>query len=157
MKDFEKELESSFKVIKEGDILDVTVIGISETELTVDLNYYTEGIIPLEECSDDPAFSIKNDVLKTFFMTKTYRKLCFYDKKQTHLKMAHVVSCRFVYIKTVLPKIAPFLRVSSLCFYFADFLLVVRFFVAGFSSLSFIICRQASNERDAGSLPLGIL
>ena len=103
------------------------------------------------------AFSIKNDVLKTFFMTKTYRKLCFYDKKQTHLKMAHVVSCRFVYIKTVLPKIAPFLRVSSLCFYFADFLLVVRFFVAGFSSLSFIICRQASNERDAGSLPLGIL
>ena len=61
MKDFEKELESSFKVIKEGDILNVTVIGISETELTVDLNYYTEGIIPLEECSDDPAFSIKND------------------------------------------------------------------------------------------------
>ena len=61
MKDFEKELESSFKVIKEGDILDVTVIGISETELTVDLNYYTEGIVPLEECSDDPAFSIKND------------------------------------------------------------------------------------------------
>lgn len=61
MKDFEKELESSFKVIKEGDILDVTVIGISETEITVDLNYYTEGIIPLEECSDDPAFSIKND------------------------------------------------------------------------------------------------
>lgn len=61
MKDFEKELESSFKVIKEGDILNVTVIGISETELTVDLNYYTEGIIPLEECSDDPSFSIKND------------------------------------------------------------------------------------------------
>ena len=72
-------------------------------------------------------------------MTKTYRKLCFYDKKQTRLKMAHVASCRFIYIKTVLPKIAPFLRVSSLCFYFADFLLVVRFFVAGFSSLSFII------------------
>lgn len=30
-------------------------------------------------------------------MTKTYRKLCFYDKKQTRLKMAHVVSCRFIY------------------------------------------------------------
>ena len=29
MKDFEMELESSFKVIKEGDILNVTVIGIS--------------------------------------------------------------------------------------------------------------------------------
>lgn len=59
MKDFETELEQSFQVIKEGDVLEVEVIGISETELTVDLNYYTEGIIPLEECSDDPAFSIK--------------------------------------------------------------------------------------------------
>ena len=57
MKDFETELEQSFQVIKEGDVLEVEVIGISETELTVDLNYYTEGIIPLEECSDDPAFS----------------------------------------------------------------------------------------------------
>lgn len=54
MKDFETELEQSFQVIKEGDVLEVEVIGISETELTVDLNYYTEGIIPLEECSDDP-------------------------------------------------------------------------------------------------------
>ena len=43
MKDFETELEQSFQVIKEGDVLEVEVIGISETELTVDLNYYTEG------------------------------------------------------------------------------------------------------------------
>ena len=62
MKDFESELEQSFTILKEGDVIDATVIGISETEITVDLNYYTEGIIPLEECSDDPAFSIKNDV-----------------------------------------------------------------------------------------------
>lgn len=62
MKDYEKELEHSFQILKEGDILDVMVIGISETEATVDLNYYTEGIIPLEECSNDPAFSIKNDL-----------------------------------------------------------------------------------------------
>lgn len=62
MKDYEKELDSSFQIIKEGDILEVTVIGISDTEVTVDLNYYTEGIIPLEECSHDPAFSIKQDI-----------------------------------------------------------------------------------------------
>lgn len=62
MKDYERELDSSFQIIKEGDILDVTVIGISDTEVTVDLNYYTEGIIPLEECSHDPAFSIKKDI-----------------------------------------------------------------------------------------------
>lgn len=62
MKDFESELERSFKVLKEGDIIDVTVIGISDTEITADLGYYTEGIIPLEECSHDPAFSIKKDI-----------------------------------------------------------------------------------------------
>lgn len=62
MKNYEKELDNSFPILKEGDILDVTIIGISETEATVDLNYYTEGIIPLAECSNDPAFSIKNDL-----------------------------------------------------------------------------------------------
>jgi len=62
MKDFEQEIERSFKVLKEGDIIDVNVIGISDTEVTVDLNYYTEGTIPLEECSHDPSFSIKRDI-----------------------------------------------------------------------------------------------
>ena len=59
MKDYENELERSFQVLREGDILDVTVIGVSDTEVTVDLNYYTEGIIPIEECSDrgcDPGY-----------------------------------------------------------------------------------------------------
>ncbi len=51
MKDFESELERSFTILHEGDLIDTTVIGISETEITVDLNYYTEGVIPLEECS----------------------------------------------------------------------------------------------------------
>ena len=52
MKDFESDLERSFIILHEGDLIDTTVIGISDTEITVDLNYYTEGIIPLEECSD---------------------------------------------------------------------------------------------------------
>ena len=62
MKDYEKELDNSFQILKEGDILDVVIIGISDTEATVDLNYYTEGVIPLAECSNDPSFSIKNDL-----------------------------------------------------------------------------------------------
>ena len=62
MKDFERELEQSFKTIRTGDIVHGTVIGISDTEVTLDLNYYTEGIIPLEELSNDPRFSIKADV-----------------------------------------------------------------------------------------------
>ena len=62
MKDFEQELERSFKVITSGDIVTGTVIGISDTEVTVDLNYFTEGIIPLDELSNDPRFSIKADI-----------------------------------------------------------------------------------------------
>lgn len=62
MKDFEDEINRSFKVLKEGDILEAPIIGISDTEATVDLQYYTEGVIPLKECSHDPSFSIKNDL-----------------------------------------------------------------------------------------------
>ena len=62
MEDFSKELEASFRQINPGDILEGTVIGISETEITLDLGYYTDGIVRLEDITDDPAFSIKNDV-----------------------------------------------------------------------------------------------
>lgn len=62
MDDFKDQIEKSFKKVIEGDILKGTVIGISETQVTLDLGYYTEGIISLEELSNDPAFSIKGDV-----------------------------------------------------------------------------------------------
>ncbi len=62
MKDFEQELNHSFKKIFPGDVVTGTVIGISDTEVTLDLNYYAEGIIPLTELSNDPRFSIKADV-----------------------------------------------------------------------------------------------
>ncbi len=62
MADYAAELEASFKKIQEGDILTGTVIGISETEVTLDLKYYTEGIIRLEDYSDEPGFSLKNVV-----------------------------------------------------------------------------------------------
>ena len=64
MEDFADELEASFRKIQEGDILTGTVIGVSETEVTLDLKYYTEGIIKLEEYSADPSFSLK-DAVKT--------------------------------------------------------------------------------------------
>ncbi len=59
---FKDQIESSFKKIAEGDLLKGTVIGISDTEVILDLRYYTEGIIKLEELSNDPSFSIKYDV-----------------------------------------------------------------------------------------------
>ena len=62
MADYSAELEASFRKIKEGDIMTGTVIGISETEITLDLNYYTDGIVRLEDITEDPAFSIKNDM-----------------------------------------------------------------------------------------------
>lgn len=62
MDDFKDEIARSFKRIQEGDILKGTVIGISESEVILDLGYYTEGIIKLEELSNDPSFSIKADV-----------------------------------------------------------------------------------------------
>ena len=62
MKDFEQELNRSFKKLFPGDVVTGTVIGISDTEVTLDLNYFAEGIIPLAELSNDPRFSIKADV-----------------------------------------------------------------------------------------------
>ena len=41
MADYEKELTASLKQIHEGDILTGTVIGVTETEITLDLKYYT--------------------------------------------------------------------------------------------------------------------
>ncbi|MDO5346396.1 MAG: S1 RNA-binding domain-containing protein [Lachnospiraceae bacterium] len=62
MADYAKELEASFRKIQEGDILTGTVIGVSETEITLDFGYYTDGIIRLEDASDDPGFSLKDKV-----------------------------------------------------------------------------------------------
>lgn len=62
MKDYEAELESSFKKIEEGDILTGTVISADEKEVILDLKYYAEGIIPAEEYSREPGFCIKDEV-----------------------------------------------------------------------------------------------
>ncbi|MCR5468287.1 MAG: S1 RNA-binding domain-containing protein [Lachnospiraceae bacterium] len=62
MKDYEKELERSFRKIEEGDILTGTVIAVSEDEVTLDLAYYTQGIIKAENLSNDPGFSVFEDV-----------------------------------------------------------------------------------------------
>lgn len=62
MKDYEKELEASFRTINEGDVIKGTVIDVNEEEVTLDLKYYTQGIIKAEDMSEDPGFSVLNDV-----------------------------------------------------------------------------------------------
>ena len=62
MKDYEKELEASFRKISEGDVISGTVIDVNEEEVTLDLKYYTQGIIKAEDMSNDPGFSVLADV-----------------------------------------------------------------------------------------------
>lgn len=62
MDDFKDQIDRSFKKVVEGDVLKGIVIGISDTEVNLDLGSYTEGVIRLEELSNDPSFSIKGDI-----------------------------------------------------------------------------------------------
>ena len=62
MADFEKEINDSFKKISEGDMITGTVISVSEKEITLDLQYYAEGIIPVEDYSREPGFIAKDMV-----------------------------------------------------------------------------------------------
>ncbi len=62
MDDFKDEINSSFKRVREGDLMKGTVISISDTEIIVDLQYYAEGIIKVNEISDDPNFSLEEDI-----------------------------------------------------------------------------------------------
>jgi small subunit ribosomal protein S1 len=62
MNDYKDEIERSFRKVKEGDILEGTVIDVSDTAVTLDLKYYTQGVIKLEDLSSDPKFNIHRDV-----------------------------------------------------------------------------------------------
>ncbi|MCR5407106.1 MAG: S1 RNA-binding domain-containing protein [Lachnospiraceae bacterium] len=62
MKDYERELEASFRTINEGDVIKGTVIDVTDEEVTLDLKYYTQGIVKVEDLSEDPNFSVLDDV-----------------------------------------------------------------------------------------------
>lgn len=62
MKDFERELEASFRKIAVGDIIKGTVIAVNEEEAILDLRYYTQGIIKAEDMSNDPGFMIQEAI-----------------------------------------------------------------------------------------------
>lgn len=60
MDDYKDTLNASFKKLKIDDMVTGQVIGVSDTEVSIDLNYYCEGIIKIDELSNDPRFSIKS-------------------------------------------------------------------------------------------------
>lgn len=62
MADFEKELERSFRKIRRGDIIEGMAISVTEEEVILDLNYYTQGIIKAENFSDDPGFKVLEEI-----------------------------------------------------------------------------------------------
>lgn len=62
MKDYEKELERSFRTIKEGDLVSGTVVAVSDEDVTLDLDYYAPGIIKIENLSNDPDFHAKEQL-----------------------------------------------------------------------------------------------
>jgi len=80
MNDYQKELEASFRRIKEGDILSGTVIGISEEEIILDLKYYAQGIIKVADFSEDPDFNVftsvhEGDTLEATVVRMTVREV----------------------------------------------------------------------------------
>lgn len=62
MKDFERELEASFRKIAVGDIIKGVVIAVNEEEVILDLRYYTQGIIKAEDISNDPGFVLQEEI-----------------------------------------------------------------------------------------------
>ena len=85
MDDYATELEASLRKVQEGDVLTGTVIGVSDTEVTVDLKSYTDGIIRPEDYSEDACFSIKNDVHVGDEVTATVLRT---DDGQGHLLLS---------------------------------------------------------------------
>ena len=62
MKDFEKELNASFRVIREGDVLEGMIVDINDEVVTLDIGYYVPGVVPLNDISNDPDFSPMRDL-----------------------------------------------------------------------------------------------
>lgn len=71
MEEFSEELEKSFHKLMPGELVSGPVIGVSDSEVIVDLGSYAEGIIKLEELSNDPRFSIKADIAVGELVTAT--------------------------------------------------------------------------------------
>ena len=62
MEDYEKELEASFRRIKEGDVLTGIVAGVEEDKVLLDLKYYAGGVIDKENLSNDPDFNLLEEI-----------------------------------------------------------------------------------------------
>lgn len=62
MEDYAKELEASFKRVREGDTVTGVVAGVTDDQVLVDLKYYAGGVIRKENVSQDPDFQLKQEL-----------------------------------------------------------------------------------------------
>ena len=62
MADYEDEINASFRSFKEGDRVTGTVVSVEEEEVIVDLNSFSQGVIPAGEYSDDPSFHAMDEI-----------------------------------------------------------------------------------------------
>ncbi len=62
MNDFKEELDASLRELHVGDIVEGTIIGVNEEGAAVDLKSYTQGFIRAQDMSNDPTFSMMQDV-----------------------------------------------------------------------------------------------
>lgn len=62
MADYEEQINASFKRFREGDRVTGTVVSVEEEEVLLDLNTFSQGVIPAGEYSDDPAFHAMDEI-----------------------------------------------------------------------------------------------
>lgn len=62
MADFEEQINASFRKFNEGDRITGTVVSVEEEEVIVDLNSFSQGVIPAGEYSDDPGFHAMDEI-----------------------------------------------------------------------------------------------
>ena len=62
MADFEDEINASFVTFNEGDIIQGTVVAVEEEEIVLDLQSFSQGVMPAGEYSDDPDFRAMDEI-----------------------------------------------------------------------------------------------
>lgn len=62
MADFEDEINASFVKFREGDMINGTVVLVEEEEVILDLQSFSQGVIPNTEYSDDPDFHAMDEI-----------------------------------------------------------------------------------------------
>lgn len=62
MADFEEQINASLRKFNEGDRVTGTVVSVEEKEVIVDLQSFSQGVIPADEYSDDPGFHAMDEI-----------------------------------------------------------------------------------------------